>query len=78
MPTRETIQTAGDYDLGEVAILGSSGEVVNITEQVQELNIFQAVDSPFMYGSIMINDAVGAKPGKQLCLVPTADQLGNN
>ena len=60
MPTRETIQTAGDYDLGEVAILGSSGEVVNITEQVQELNIFQAVDSPFMYGSIMINDAVGA------------------
>ena len=30
MPTRETIQTAGDYDLGEVAILGSSGEVVNI------------------------------------------------
>ena len=60
MPQRDIIQSAGDYDLGEVAILGSSGVIVNITEQVQELNIFQAIDSPFMYGNIMINDAVGA------------------
>lgn len=60
MPQRDIIQAAGDYDLGEVAILGSSGVVVNITQQVQELNIFQAIDSPFMSGNIMINDAVGA------------------
>ena len=53
MPQRDIIQAAGDYDLGEVAILGSSGVIVNITQQVQELNIFQAIDSPFMSGNIM-------------------------
>ena len=59
MPENNNIQAAGDYNLGEVAIMGSSGTIVNITEQVQELNIFQSIDSPFMSGNIMINDAMG-------------------
>ena len=59
MPERDNIQGVGDFDLGQVAILGSSGNIVNITEQILELNIFQSIDSPFMSGNIMINDAVG-------------------
>ena len=40
---RNQTQTAGDYDLGQVAILGSSGNPVNITQLIQEINIFQIV-----------------------------------
>ena len=36
MPQRDQIQSAGDYDLGQVAILGSSGHIVNITTQIKE------------------------------------------
>lgn len=59
MPQRDQIQGAGDYDLGQVAILGSSGHIINITTQIQELNIYQSIDSPFMTGNIIIDDAKG-------------------
>ena len=59
MPQRDQIQSAGDYDLGQVAILGSSGHIVNITTQIKELNIYQSIDSPFMTGNIIIDDAKG-------------------
>ena len=39
MPQRDQIQSAGDYDLGQVAILGSSGHIVNITTHFNPLNI---------------------------------------
>ena len=54
---RNQTQTAGDYDLGQVAILGSSGNPVNITQLIQEINIFQNIDTPFITGNIIINDA---------------------
>ena len=59
MAQRDNVQGPGDYDLGQVAILGSSNNIVNITEQVQELNIFQSIDSPFMSGNLLLNDATG-------------------
>ena len=59
MAQRDNIQGPGDYDLGQVAILGSSNNIINITEQVQELNIFQSLDSPFMSGNLLVNDASG-------------------
>ena len=38
---RNQTQTAGDYDLGQVAILGSSGNPVNITQLIQEIIFFK-------------------------------------
>ena len=36
---RNVSQAVGDYDLGQVAVFGSSGTPINITNQVKEINI---------------------------------------
>ena len=54
---RNVSQSVGDYDLGQVAVFGSTGTPINITNQVQELNIYQDIDTPFVTGSLVISDA---------------------
>ena len=59
MADKNTYQNAGDYTLDGILIVGSSGEKINVIDQVRELNIYQSIDSPFMSGNIMIADAEG-------------------
>ena len=54
---RNVSQSVGDYDLGQVAVFGSSGTPINITNQVKELNIYQDIDTPFITGTLVISDA---------------------
>ena len=41
---RNVSQAVGDYDLGQVAVFGSSGTPINITNQVKEINIYQDIE----------------------------------
>ena len=59
MADKERLQAAGDYDLDGALIVGSSGQRINISNQVLELNIYQSIDSPFMSGNIVFSDAAG-------------------
>ena len=59
MADKEALQAAGDYDLDGVLIVGSSGQRINISNQVIEFNIYQSIDSPFMSGNIVFSDAAG-------------------
>ena len=59
MADREVLQHPGDFLLDGVLIVGSSGVEVEVTELLKELNIFQNIDSPFMSGSILIEDGSG-------------------
>ena len=59
MADKDRLQAAGDYDLGDVLIAGSSGARINVTDQVRELNIYQNIDSPYMSGNILIADSQG-------------------
>ena len=54
---RNVSQAVGDYDLGQVAVFGSSGTPINITNQVKEINIYQDIDTPFITGTLVISDA---------------------
>ena len=56
---KNTLQAAGDYDLDGALIIGSSGQKINIINQLIELNIYQSIDSPFMSGNIVLADAAG-------------------
>ena len=50
---KERLQKAGDFILDGVLIVGSSGIRVNIIDQVQELNIYESIDSPYISGNIL-------------------------
>ena len=54
---KNVLQAAGDYDLDGALIIGSSGQKINIINQLIELNIYQSIDSPFMSGNIVLADA---------------------
>ena len=59
MSDKERLQTAGDYILDGVLIVGSSGVPVNVIELVRELNIYEDVDSPFISGNLLLADSSG-------------------
>ena len=59
MATTETLQHAGEFSLIGPNIIGSSGNQLDVGPLVLELNIYQSLDSPFMSGSILLNDAKG-------------------
>ncbi len=59
MADKEILQHPGDYILDGMLIVGSSGVSVEISKLLQELNIFQNIESPFMSGSILIKDGAG-------------------
>ena len=56
---KNELQAAGDYNLDGALIVGSSGQTINIIDQLRELNIYQSIDSPFMSGNIVLADAAG-------------------
>ena len=56
---KERVQKAGDFILDGVLIVGSSGIRINVVDQVQELNIYESIDSPYISGNILISDSAG-------------------
>ena len=59
MADREGIQHPGDFVLDGILIVGSSGLRVEIGNLLQEINIYQSLDSPYMSGSLILKDATG-------------------
>ena len=59
MADKNVFQYPGDYTLDGVLIVGSSGQKINVLSQIQELNIYQSLDAPYMSGNIMIADSEG-------------------
>jgi hypothetical protein len=59
MSDKEILQHPGDFILDGMLIIGSSGISVEISKLLQELNIFQNIDDPYMSGSILIKDGAG-------------------
>ena len=59
MSDKEILQFPGDYAIDEALIVGSSGVPINITRLIQEINIFENIETPYMSGSIIITDAAG-------------------
>tara|TARA_A100001011_G_C14294779_1_gene837956 strand:+ start:156 stop:1631 length:1476 start_codon:yes stop_codon:yes gene_type:complete len=57
--TKETLQHPGEFILTGPNIIGSSGEQINIGNLVLELNVYQNMDTPYMSGNILMNDAKG-------------------
>ena len=56
---KERLQKAGDFILDGVLIVGSSGARINVADQVQELNIYESIDTPYISGNILISDSSG-------------------
>ena len=56
---KERLQKAGDYILDGVLIVVSSGARINVADQVQELNIYESINSPFISGNLLISDNSG-------------------
>ena len=56
---KERIQKAGDFILDGVLIVGSSGIRINVVDQVQELNIYESIDTPYISGNLLISDSSG-------------------
>ena len=56
---KERLQKAGDFILDGVLIVGSSGARINIADQVQELNIYESIDTPYISGNILLQDSSG-------------------
>ena len=50
------IQYAGEYSLKEMKILTSAGAVFDIKNMVQEIEIFEDLNSPSLTGNITILD----------------------
>ena len=56
---KERIQKAGDFILDGVLIVGSSGIRINVVDQVQEFNIYESIDTPYISGNLLISDSSG-------------------
>ena len=50
---KERLQKAGDYILDGVLIVGSSGARINVIEQVQELNIYESIETPYISANLL-------------------------
>ena len=59
MADKERLQGAGDYILDGVLIIGSSGASINVINQLQQLNLYQSIDTPYMSGSLLLSDSSG-------------------
>jgi hypothetical protein len=53
----EGIQTAGDVDIQEVVILKANNEELDIRTLVTEINIYEDIFKPGLYGKILLVDA---------------------
>ena len=57
--TKEVLQFAGDYTLSGALIVGATGEMISVFNQIKELNIYQSIDTPYMSGNVLISDSAG-------------------
>ena len=71
---KERLQKAGDYILDGVLIVGSSGARINVADQVQELNIYESINSPFISGNLLIYKPYGSSPLANCTLIDMAQQ----
>ena len=55
----EYLQRAGDYRIGTALVVGASGMQVNIKHLIAEVNIYQDINTPFISGNMVIQDARG-------------------
>ena len=53
----DNIEFAGDYDLKNIFLHNHFGEVIDIKNLVQELNIYESIYKNALTGSIVIIDA---------------------
>ena len=59
MSEKEYIQHPGDFILDGILIVGRSGLRLEIGNLLQEVNIYQSIDTPYMTGNILLKDATG-------------------
>ena len=59
MAQKDVIQAPGDYILTGPLIVGTSGEMINVAQLLQEINIYQSIDTPYLSGSMLISDSAG-------------------
>ena len=59
MADKEILQYAGDFALDGILLIGSSGVSLEIQGLVQEINIYENIESPFLSGNLLIKDATG-------------------
>ena len=50
-------QTAGSVDIQTMALVSSAGKYINLTDYMAEINIYEDMFSPFMYGNMTIVDS---------------------
>ena len=55
----EQLQKAGDYRIGTALVVGASGMQINIKHLISEVNIYQDINTPFISGNMIIQDARG-------------------
>ena len=51
------LQTAGSVEIQTLALISSSGQFINLTDYMAEINFFEDMFSPFMGGTITIVDS---------------------
>ena len=59
MSDKEVLQHPGDFTLDGLLIIGNSGLKMEVGNLVQEVNIFQTLNAPYMEGDILLNDMNG-------------------
>lgn len=53
-----TVNKAGDVRINRIEIISSTGDAIDITNQVVSINIFEDLFSPFLNGNLTVLDAV--------------------
>lgn len=54
----DTVNKAGDVNIKRIELINSAGFVVDITNQVVNIKIYEDLFSPFMAGSVVLLDAI--------------------
>ena len=63
MSDKNYLQHPGDFALDGMLVVGTSGVKKEISNLVQEINIYESLDTPFIEGSILLNDGDGISSG---------------
>src|SRR5210317_1980491 len=53
-----TLEHAGHYNISDVAIITTAGQVANISSAVMEINVYEDLHSNFLSGNIVFVDTV--------------------
>ena len=55
----EVLEYPGHYKLDGILVVGTSGLRREISSVVQEISIYQSLDTPYMSGSVFVQEAAG-------------------